>query len=245
MATLARRGRARPDAARRRPASASASRWPGSGSRCPDRGRRRSTTSCCALLADEVNVKTVERHRRRVGARRAAGQAAPAEDRQAARVGDPGGHGRRARGRRRVPRRRLGDAGRRRRWRADEVEIQATPRPGPRSPTTTASSSSSTRRSPRSCCAEGDARELHAGHPGPAQATRRSRSTTGSTLWLDGLARRASGAHLDDGPRATRSPTRSRRATPPADATARPTRRRSTAGPVDACAPRRRASMTR
>ena len=44
-------------------------------------------------------------HRRRLGARRAAGQAAAAEDRQAARRGDPGGHGRGARGRVRDPRR--------------------------------------------------------------------------------------------------------------------------------------------
>ena len=44
-------------------------------------------------------------HRRRLGARRAAGQAAAAQDRQAARVGDPGRHGRRPRGRRRVRRR--------------------------------------------------------------------------------------------------------------------------------------------
>ena len=43
--------------------------------------------------------------RRRVRPRRAAGEAAPAEDRQAARGADPGGHGRRPRGRRRVQRR--------------------------------------------------------------------------------------------------------------------------------------------
>ena len=41
------------------------------------------------------------------------GEAAAAEDREAARRRDPRGHGRRPRGRRRVPRRRLGDAGRR------------------------------------------------------------------------------------------------------------------------------------
>jgi isoleucyl-tRNA synthetase len=57
------------------------------------------------------------RHRRRVRARRAAGQAAPAEDREAARVRDPRGHGRARGGRVDVRGGRLGDARPGSRWR--------------------------------------------------------------------------------------------------------------------------------
>ena len=53
------------------------------------------------------------RHRRRVHARRAAGQAAPAQDREAPRVGDPRGDGGRPVRRGHVRGRRVGDAGRR------------------------------------------------------------------------------------------------------------------------------------
>ena len=52
------------------------------------------------------------RHRRRFGPGRAAGQAAPAEDRQAPRVRDPRGHGRRPGRRGRHSRRTVGHAGR-------------------------------------------------------------------------------------------------------------------------------------
>ena len=52
------------------------------------------------------------RHRRRFGAGRTAGQTAPAEDRQAPRIGDPRGHGRRPGRRGDVRVGRVGDAGR-------------------------------------------------------------------------------------------------------------------------------------
>ena len=48
--------------------------------------RGRSDRSCSTSSPSEINVKVVERHRRRLGARRAPGQAAAAEDRQAARA---------------------------------------------------------------------------------------------------------------------------------------------------------------
>ena len=95
----------------------------------PDRGLgdRRGPAR---LIADEINVKDGRRHRRRLGAGRAAGQAAAAEDRQASRVRDPGGHGRgpRRRGRRSTPDGSVTLAGVT--LAPDEVEIQATPRPG-------------------------------------------------------------------------------------------------------------------
>ena len=91
---------------------------------------RRSATDLLAAHRRRDQRQGGRRHRRRLGARRAAGQAAAAEDRQAARVGDPRGHGR-------GPRRArstfeadgsvtLGGVT----LAPDEVEIQATPRPG-------------------------------------------------------------------------------------------------------------------
>ncbi len=82
--------------------------------RDPGSRRSRSDADLLPLIADELNVKAVERDRRRLGAGGAAGPAAPAEDRQAARGGDPGGDGRRRERRVRDPRRRLGVA-----WRRD------------------------------------------------------------------------------------------------------------------------------
>ena len=113
-----------------RPASRSASRWPASWLALPGRGARAELEALLDLVADEVNVKAVERDRRRVRARGAAGQAAAAEDRQEARRRDPGGHGR-------GPRRPSSRSCRMARstlagvtLAPDEVEIQATPRPG-------------------------------------------------------------------------------------------------------------------
>ena len=81
-----------------------ASRWPRPGS--PSRiGGLDVDAELLDIIATEINVKSVELIERRFGAHRAAGQAAAAEDRQAPRFGDPGGHGRRARGQRRPSRR--------------------------------------------------------------------------------------------------------------------------------------------
>ena len=71
---------------------ASRSRRPGSplpGSRPGDRRR-----AAPAHRRPRSTSRTVDRHRRRLVARRAAGQAAAAQDREAARVGDPRGDGR-------------------------------------------------------------------------------------------------------------------------------------------------------
>ena len=87
MADAAARGRAGSDAARRRPASRSASRSPrlwlalpggalGGGLAADD------AAALLELLADELNVKAVRAHRRRVGAGGAARQAAAAGDRR-------------------------------------------------------------------------------------------------------------------------------------------------------------------
>ena len=98
------RRRARPVPAQPGRASSSASRWRALWLALPGRRRRLPARTCSGACADEINVKEVERHRRRVGAGRAAGEAAAAEDRQEARRRDPGGHGRGPRGRRGVPR---------------------------------------------------------------------------------------------------------------------------------------------
>ena len=170
---------------------------PGRAARPASRSRARGSRSRTAGLAlgrraaraVRATSSTSRRRgdRRRLGARRAPGQAAAAEDRQAARVGDPGRDGRRARGRRRVPRRRLGDAGRRdarRRTRSRSRRRRGRAR---RSRTTTASSSCSTRRSRPALRAEGDARELQ-------RAIQDLRKDAGLELddrielWVDGLA---------------------------------------------------------
>ena len=110
-------------------ASASASRSPGSGWRCPA-ATLPERDALLDLVARRGQRPGGRADRRRVRARRAPGQAAPAEDRQEARPGDPGGDGRGPGRRVRDPARRLGGA-----WPGvtlapDEVEILATPRPG-------------------------------------------------------------------------------------------------------------------
>ena len=82
-----------------RPTSRRGSPWPRPGWRCPIGGWPIGD-ELLALIADEINVKRVVLIGDEIRARRAAGQAAPAEDRQAPRVGDPRRHGRRPRGRR-------------------------------------------------------------------------------------------------------------------------------------------------
>ncbi len=103
------RRRAGPDAARRRPGSRSASRSPGCGSPCPAASSL-ERDALLALVADEVNVSAVEL----IGdeselVERRVKPLLP-EDRQEARRGDPGGHGRGPGRRVRDPARRLGGA---------------------------------------------------------------------------------------------------------------------------------------
>ena len=114
MATVARRGRAGAHAARRRPGIRDAPAARAALARAARPATSRDRDELLALVARRGQRQGGRAHRRRVGAGRAAGEAAPAEDRQAPRVGDPGGHGRGARRARRVPPRRLGHA-----WRVD------------------------------------------------------------------------------------------------------------------------------
>ena len=108
----------RPDGRRAGPDAARLGRDPDAPAARPDvagpAGRRPLGAGC----PDRADPRRGQRpggraDRRRVGARRAAGEAAPAEDRQEARRRDPRDHGRRPRERGRVRRRRLRDPRRR------------------------------------------------------------------------------------------------------------------------------------
>ena len=103
MATARRAVELAADAARAARASRPASRWRTAWLAVPAMATARRSDAGAARRSSprEVNVKDVELIARRLGARRAAGEAAAAEDRQAARLGDPGGHGGGPRGRRR------------------------------------------------------------------------------------------------------------------------------------------------
>ncbi len=104
-----------------------ASRWRRPGSPCPTADSR-SDAELLALDRRRDQRQGRHGHRRRVRPRRAAGQAAPAEDRQAPRVGDPGGHGGGPRRRRAVRAGRVGDA-----WPASpsaRTRSRSRPRPG-------------------------------------------------------------------------------------------------------------------
>ena len=121
--------RPRPRRCAARPASGPASRSPRLGWPCPTAASR-SDEELLDAHRRRGQRQGGRRHRRRFGAGRTAGQAAPAEDRQAPRIGDPRGHGRGPGGRGRVPVGRVGDAGRGRRWRPTRSRSRRRPRPG-------------------------------------------------------------------------------------------------------------------
>ena len=132
-------GRSGPDAARRRRHP----RPPAAGPPVDRAARRRPARAGRAARArPRRGQRPLGRaDRRRVRPRRPAGEAAAAEDRQAARLGDPRGDGRGPRRRGRVSRRRLGDARRRHARRRTRSRSSRRRGPGPRSPATRAWSS--------------------------------------------------------------------------------------------------------